>query len=148
MWPDALSDAVRDFACPFGCSLRYVLTGGHTAFADIQSKIHKQPGGWTRACEKRIEEQKPGGFENEIVLGDEFFREVTTHAIPTDLEAAKALSSSPAALDLFKCGFHTAVSPPKGRREYLSLAISACRPSSEAPTTPGLGSSESDWIAG
>jgi hypothetical protein len=42
-----------------------------------------------------------GGFENEIVLSDEFFREVTTHAIPTDLEAAKALSSSPAALDLF-----------------------------------------------
>lgn len=43
----------------------------------------------------------PGAFENEIVLSDEFFREVTAHAIPTDLEAAKALSSSPAALDLF-----------------------------------------------
>ncbi len=43
----------------------------------------------------------PGGFENEIVLSDEFFREVTTHSIPTDLEAAKALSSAPAALDLF-----------------------------------------------
>ena len=43
----------------------------------------------------------PGGFENEIVLTDEFFREVTTHSIPTDLEAAKALSSAPAALDLF-----------------------------------------------
>jgi hypothetical protein len=50
---------------------------------------------------RKREEQKPGGFENEIVLSDEFFREVTTHAIPTDLEAAKALSSSPAALDLF-----------------------------------------------
>jgi len=43
----------------------------------------------------------PGCFENEIVLSDEFFREITTHSIPTDLEAAKALSSSPAALDLF-----------------------------------------------
>ncbi len=32
----------------------------------------------------------PGGFENEIVLSDEFFPEVTTHSIPTDLEAAKA----------------------------------------------------------
>lgn len=42
-----------------------------------------------------------GGFENEIVLTDEFFREVTTHSIPTDLEAAKALSCAPAALDLF-----------------------------------------------
>jgi hypothetical protein len=43
----------------------------------------------------------PGGWENEIVLSDEFFHEVTAHAIPTDLEAAKALSSSPAVLDLF-----------------------------------------------
>ena len=43
----------------------------------------------------------PGGFENEIVLSDEFFREVITHSIPTDLEAAKALSCAPAALDLF-----------------------------------------------
>ncbi|MGH9693465.1 MAG: replication protein RepA [Bryobacteraceae bacterium] len=34
-------------------------------------------------------------------VSDEFFREVTTHSIPTDLEAAKALSSAPAALDLF-----------------------------------------------
>jgi hypothetical protein len=48
----------------------------------------------------RIKEILPGGFENEIVLSDEFFREITTHSIPTDLEAAKALFSSPAALDL------------------------------------------------
>nr|MDQ2776103.1 replication protein RepA [Acidobacteriota bacterium] len=47
------------------------------------------------------QELLPGGFENEIVLSDEFFREVTTHSIPTDLEAAKALSCAPAALDLF-----------------------------------------------
>jgi hypothetical protein len=47
------------------------------------------------------QEMLPGAFENEIVLSDEFFREITTHSIPTDLEAAKALSSSPAALDLF-----------------------------------------------
>jgi hypothetical protein len=43
----------------------------------------------------------PGSFENQIVLSDEFFSEVIGHSIPTDLEAAKALSSSPAALDLF-----------------------------------------------
>ena len=43
----------------------------------------------------------PGGFENVIVLSDEFYREVTAHSIPTDLEAAKALSSAPAALDLY-----------------------------------------------
>ena len=43
----------------------------------------------------------PGGFENEIALSDEFFQEVITHSIPTDLEAAKALSCAPAALDLY-----------------------------------------------
>jgi hypothetical protein len=43
----------------------------------------------------------PGDCQNVIVLSDEFYREVLNHPIPTDLEAAKALSSSPAALDLF-----------------------------------------------
>jgi hypothetical protein len=47
------------------------------------------------------QELLPGGFENEIVLTDEFFREATTHSIPTDLAAAKALSCAPAALDLY-----------------------------------------------
>jgi hypothetical protein len=43
----------------------------------------------------------PGEFQNEIVLSYEFFQEIMSHPIPTDMEAAKALSSSPAALDLF-----------------------------------------------
>ena len=43
----------------------------------------------------------PGECQNLIVLSEEFYREVLEHPIPTDLEAAKALSSSPAALDLF-----------------------------------------------
>jgi len=43
----------------------------------------------------------PGEFQNEIVLSHEFFKEIMSHPIPTDMEAAKALSSSPAALDLF-----------------------------------------------
>jgi hypothetical protein len=43
----------------------------------------------------------PGDCQNVIVLSDEFYREIQDHPIPTDLEAAKALSSSPAALDLF-----------------------------------------------
>jgi hypothetical protein len=42
-----------------------------------------------------------GGFQNEIVLSHEFFLEVMSHPIPTDMEAAKALSCSRAALDLF-----------------------------------------------
>jgi hypothetical protein len=47
------------------------------------------------------QEALPGGGENVILLTDEFYREVTAHPIPTDLEAARALSCSPAALDLF-----------------------------------------------
>jgi hypothetical protein len=48
-------------------------------------------------------EQKllPGDCQNMIILSDEFYRETLNHPIPTDLEAAKALSSCPAALDLF-----------------------------------------------
>ena len=51
----------------------------------------------------RDPEQKllPGDCQNRIVLSDEFYREIQAHPIPTDLEAARALSSSPAALDLF-----------------------------------------------
>src|SRR4051812_13691158 len=40
-------------------------------------------------------------FENVIVLSDDFYREITSHPIPTDLEAVKVLSGAPAALDLF-----------------------------------------------
>lgn len=43
----------------------------------------------------------PGDCQNVIVLSEEFHREVLSHPIPADLEAAKALSSSPAVLDLF-----------------------------------------------
>ena len=43
----------------------------------------------------------PGDCQNVIVLSDEVYHEILDHPIPTDLEAAKALSSSPAALDLF-----------------------------------------------
>ena len=42
-----------------------------------------------------------GGFENRITLSDEFYLEISNHPVPTDLEAAKALSSAPATLDLF-----------------------------------------------
>src|SRR5215831_3458439 len=43
----------------------------------------------------------PGDCQNLIVLSEEFYQEILEHPIPTDLEAAKALSSAPAALDLF-----------------------------------------------
>jgi hypothetical protein len=37
-------------------------------------------------------------FENLIVLSDEFYAEVMTHPIPTDMEAMKVLASAPAVL--------------------------------------------------
>jgi hypothetical protein len=40
-------------------------------------------------------------FENVIVLSDEFYKEITEHPIPTDLEAVKVLAGAPAVLDLF-----------------------------------------------
>ena len=43
----------------------------------------------------------PGECQNAVVLSNEFYQEIMSHPIPTDLEAAKALSSAPAALDLF-----------------------------------------------
>ena len=36
-----------------------------------------------------------------IVLSDEFYREITLHPIPADLEAVKVLAGAPAVLDLF-----------------------------------------------
>jgi hypothetical protein len=59
-------------------------------------------------CEARIwysrdPEQYPVSdqFENVIVLSDEFYREITAHPIPADLEAIKVLAGAPAVLDLF-----------------------------------------------
>jgi hypothetical protein len=43
----------------------------------------------------------PSDCQNVIVLTPEFYQEITSHPIPTDLQAAKALSCAPAALDLF-----------------------------------------------
>jgi hypothetical protein len=40
-------------------------------------------------------------FENVVVLSDEFYREVSSHPLPNDLEAVKVLAGSPAVLDLY-----------------------------------------------
>jgi len=40
-------------------------------------------------------------FANVVVLSDEFYREITDHPIPADLEAVKVLACAPAVLDLF-----------------------------------------------
>jgi len=40
-------------------------------------------------------------FANVVVLSEEFYREISDHPIPADLEAVKVLASAPAVLDLF-----------------------------------------------
>jgi hypothetical protein len=40
-------------------------------------------------------------YANVIVLSDEFYREISEHPIPTDLEAVKVLGAAPVVLDLF-----------------------------------------------
>jgi hypothetical protein len=60
-----------------------------------------------------------GGFENVIVLSDEFFREVTTHSIPTDLEAAKAYRPLQRHWTHL-CGFRIAASRPTGSNAFQS----------------------------
>jgi hypothetical protein len=47
------------------------------------------------------QENLPGDCQNTVVLSDQFYQEIMSHFIPTDLEAAKALSCAPTALDLF-----------------------------------------------
>lgn len=42
-----------------------------------------------------------GEFENVVGLSEEFYHEVISHPIPTDLEAIRVLAGAPAVLDLF-----------------------------------------------
>jgi Plasmid encoded RepA protein len=43
----------------------------------------------------------PGGFQNIVVLTDEFYHEIMAHPIPADMAAVRVLAHAPAALDLF-----------------------------------------------
>jgi hypothetical protein len=52
-------------------------------------------------CRNGDQQALPEVGENVVVLSPEFYREITMHPIPTDLQAARALSGSPAALDLY-----------------------------------------------
>jgi hypothetical protein len=53
-------------------------------------------------CSRHANDEPPSGkVENMVVLSNEFYKEIMDHPIPTDLDAAKALSSAPAALDLY-----------------------------------------------
>ena len=55
-----------------------------------------------------------------IVLSDEFYREITAHPIPADLEAVKVLAAAPAVLD-YSCGSRIAAYWQRVKRGSRSL---------------------------
>lgn len=59
--------------------------------------LAKRLGGWSSGFAWAA----PFGLENTVVLSDDFYNEITSHPIPTDLEAVKVLAGAPAVLDLF-----------------------------------------------
>src|SRR3954468_14169115 len=63
-------------------------------------------------------------FENVIVLSDEFYNEISSHPIPTELQAVRVLSGSPAVLDLFM---------------WLSYRCFSAREEERIPLSGGLG---------
>jgi hypothetical protein len=80
------------------------------------------------------------GFENVIVLSDEFYKEIVAHPIPIDLDAVRLLSSSPATLDLFTwC--RTGVSQRRAKKRYRFSAPVAWRGSLVTPSTQDHGGS-------
>jgi hypothetical protein len=52
---------------------------------------------YSRAADHPVLSQE---FENVVVLSDEFYKEVSSHPLPNDLEAVKVLAGSPAVLYL------------------------------------------------
>ena len=88
----------------------------------------------------------PGDCQNTIILSDEFYREILSHPIPTDLEAAKVLSARPAALDLFTW-LLTGASPRVGASGFRYSESWGSSVSSVALIMPDLKSFARSWKA-
>jgi hypothetical protein len=80
------------------------------------------------------------GFENEIVLSDEFYQELIAHPIPTDLEAVRVLSSAPR-FWIYSCGSRTDASSQKVERQSHCLTHSVSSASLAASSTRDRGAS-------
>jgi hypothetical protein len=65
-------------------------------------------------------------FENVIALSDEFYREVSEHPIPTDLDAVRVLAASPAVLDLFMWLSYRCFSAKREESIPLSGGLGLC----------------------
>jgi Plasmid encoded RepA protein len=93
-------------------------------------------------------------YANVIFLSDEFYRVISEHSIPTDLEAVKVLGAAPAILDLFmwlvyRCFVYTAVSWPKATSVFPCLGVRPGPPTRhgrvfQASPIPGDGGTVAD----
>jgi len=89
---------VAAFERIFGATM-YFSTESHLSAATV---IHRGRFSFLREAEiwySRTTSSPIG--ENTITLSDEFFGEISSHPIPTDLEAVRVLAASPALLDLY-----------------------------------------------
>ncbi len=57
-------------------------------------------------------------FENVIVLSDEFYREISAHPIPADLEAVRVLAAAPRRSWTCFCGCRIAALQQRGRNMF------------------------------
>ena len=90
----------------------------------------------------------PGDCRNMIVLTPEFYQEVTSHPIPTDLQAAKALSCAPAALDLFTWLSYRCFLAKGEERIPLFRGLRSGQPIGKWRISSAAESSENVWTTG
>ncbi|MBV9442634.1 MAG: replication initiator protein A [Acidobacteriaceae bacterium] len=75
-------------------------------------------------------------FENIIVLSDQFYQEITSHASPADLEAVKVLVGAPAC-SISSCGSPTAAFERKEKRPFRWWGPKDSRARLAQSNTPG-----------
>ena len=93
---------VGAFQCIFGATI-FFGTDARRSISRVvhEARFHFMSEARIWYSQDPVQQNLPGDCQNLIILTEEFYQEILEHPIPTDLEAAKALSSSPAALDLF-----------------------------------------------
>jgi hypothetical protein len=92
---------VAAFECTFGATIFFgtdSLTSNAKVVHRSRFNFFSEARIWYNHGNNRLPSEP---YENVIVLSNEFFKDVTAHPIPTDLEAVMLLSSAPAVLDLF-----------------------------------------------
>lgn len=58
--------------------------------------------GYSLFLDESADDRQQSLFQSEIILTDKFFNEITTHCIPLDLQAVRALQQAPLELDIYQ----------------------------------------------